>query len=596
MHKFLNIIIIMYIISVHKIMVMFMFKTNSDHLQSDLFDLFSFYPKSLWKQMRQSEEYCFYQLIFSKIKEKTFSVLFSAKKSRPNAAINVLVASLILMNRFQWTYEELFKQIKFNILLKIALGLKKLDDIPFCPATIFNFQNRLNKHFVETGENLLEQVFDELTAEQLKKLKIKTDIQRTDSFAAASNIRNYSRLQLLVELIIRLYRVLSEEDKQRFSAQFGDYIKKSSGQYIYKIQASDIPHQLEKVGQLYHWIDQNLKSRYAEQTIFKTFERVYLEHFTVTVSASGAVEEKITVKEPEELSSDCVQSPDDLDAPYRSKNGKSSKGQSINVVETAHPDNPINLIDDVAVNPVNKDDSRVLNDRLDKVVEKTPDLNELHFDGAYGSEENDEEFEEYEITPVQTAVRGKTAEVEIEINQQSETEYRVNCPNQEVTSEPTRTRHKAEFDRTICDNCPYKEKCPTIIMKNCRVYYFTHANYVSKKRQKIITTLPPERRKLRCNVEATVNEFTCRLPKGKLKVRGAFKTAVFAYSMAISINFGRIYRYLQDNTDPFLRLFYYFGQIFKEQLLYLVPFLPVSIHPFRNCGICINGNFLKPCF
>jgi len=566
-----------------------MFKTNSDHLQSDLFDLFSCYPKSFWNQMKQSEEYCFYQLIFSKIKEKTFAVLFSSKKSRPNAPINVLVGALILMNRFQWTYEELFKQIKFNILIKIALGLKRLDDIPFCPATIFNFQNRLNKHFTETGENLLEQVFDELTVEQLRKLKIKTNIQRTDSFAAASNIRNYSRLQLLVELIIRLYRVLSEEDKQRFSARFADYLKKSSGQYIYKIKASDIPHQVEKIGQLYHWIDQNLKSRYAEHNIFKTFERVYMEHFTV-------VEEKITVKKPEELTSDCVQSPDDLDATYRSKNGKSSKGQSINVFETANPDNPINLINDVAVNPVNIDDSKVLNNRIDNVIEKTPDLNEIHFDGAYGSEENDEKFAEHGITPIQTAVRGKTTEVEIEINQQSETEYIVKCPNQEVKSEATRTRHKAEFDRTTCDNCVYREKCPTIVMKNCRVYYFTHANYVSKKRQKIITTLPPERRKLRCNVEATVNEFTCRLPKGKLKVRGAFKTAVFAYCMSISINFGRIYRYLLVNTDLSLRLFYYFGQIFKEQLLSLVTFLPNSIHPFRKCRICKYGNLLKPCF
>ena len=137
-----------------------MFKTNTDHQQSNLFDLFSYYPGSLNKQMKQSEEYCFYQLIFSKIKEKTFSVLFSNKKSRPYAPINVLVSALILMQRFQWTYEELIKQIKFNILTKIALGLKKLDDIPFCLATIYNFQNRLNKHFVETGENLLEQVFD----------------------------------------------------------------------------------------------------------------------------------------------------------------------------------------------------------------------------------------------------------------------------------------------------------------------------------------------------------------------------------------------------------------------------------------------------
>lgn len=93
--------------------------------------------------------------------------------------------------------KSFLRQIKFNILIKIASGLKRPDAIPFCPAVMFNLQNRLNQHFVETGENLLEQVFDELTAEQLRKLKIKTIIPRTDSFVAASHIRNYSRLQLL---------------------------------------------------------------------------------------------------------------------------------------------------------------------------------------------------------------------------------------------------------------------------------------------------------------------------------------------------------------------------------------------------------------
>lgn len=250
----------------------------------------------------------------------------------------------------------------------------------------------------------------------------------------------------------------------------------------------------------------------------------------------------------------------------------------------------------MAVNPVNKDDSKVLNDRLDNIIEKTPDLNEIHFDGAFGSTENDHKFEEHEITPVQTAIRGKVAEVDIDIDQQSETEYTVKCPNQEVKSEPTKTRYKAEFDITICNNCDCSEKCPVIVMKNSRVYYFTHDDYLSKKRQKTITTLPPERRKLRCNVEATVNEFTCRLPKGKLKVRGAFKTGIFAYSMAISINFGRIYRYSSDTIEVLTRIFYDFDQIFKEQLQYVGKFLANTINIIKICRIYKNIAFSKTCF
>ena len=52
-----------------------------------------------------------------------------------------------------------------------------MDDTAFCEATFFNFQNRILNHFVKTGENLLESVFDGLTEEHLKQVKIKTDIK-----------------------------------------------------------------------------------------------------------------------------------------------------------------------------------------------------------------------------------------------------------------------------------------------------------------------------------------------------------------------------------------------------------------------------------
>jgi len=70
---------------------------------------------------------------------------------------------------------------------------------------------------------------------------------------AASNIRNYSRLQLLIEMVIRIYRILSDEGKQCFQEKFQAYINKTSGRYIYHLKAADLPHELEKMGQLYQW-------------------------------------------------------------------------------------------------------------------------------------------------------------------------------------------------------------------------------------------------------------------------------------------------------------------------------------------------------
>lgn len=534
-----------------------LFKKNVKHLQSDLFGLLDSLPKLSQKTAKKSQEYQFYKLIFCNIDEEIFSVLYSDVKSRPNSPINAMVSALILQSRNGWTYEQLFDSIRFHILVRLALGLDNLHEMPFSPATLFNFQNRLNSYFVKTGINLLEQVFDGLTQKQLKALKLKTNIQRTDSFLAASNIRSYSRLQLLIEMLIRVYRILSEEDKQKFLQQFKPYVEKTSGQYIYTLKSSELPHELEKIGALYHWISQNLSPLYREHDIFQIFERVYSEHFTV-------VEQKVEVKSTDQIKSDSVQSPDDLEATYREKNGKKSRGQAINVTETAHPDNPVNLLNDIAVNRNNKDDCKVLNERIDKIVSKTPELDEMHCDGAFGSSDNDAKFQEHGIKMIQTAIRGPKPEVHLAIEQVSETEYRVGCPQQMVKSQVTRKRHKAVFELSICQNCPLQDKCPTITRKKSRRYYFTHEDYLRKKRLKAIESIPPERRKLRNNVEATVNEFVCKMKKAKLKVRGTFKTAVFAYTMGISINFGRIYRLIQDNPEFAARLGLCLGQIVKE--------------------------------
>lgn len=541
-----------------------MFKKNLSHQQTDMFSFFASLPEATQQDIRETPEYHFYHLIFGKIPEELFAGLYSDKKSRPNAPINCMVASLILKERKQWSYEQLFENIKFNLLTKIALGLNQIGEIPFCPASIFNFQNRLNEHFVTTGEDLLEKVFDALTDGQLKKLKLKTNIQRCDSTLAASNIRNYSRLQLLVEMIIRIHRVLDEAAQNSFKDQFAPYIQDSSGQYIYKLKGADLPHELEKVGQMYHWIYQNLYPKYADVSVFQTFNRIYTEHFTV-------VAEKITVKAADELTSCCLQSPDDLDATYRNKNGRQSKGQTIHVNETANPDNQLNLITDVAVSPNNTDDSQILNQRFEKMKQKTPDLEELHHDGGYGSQANDKTCEQLGIQVIQTAVKGVQSEVPIEIEQISEECYQVRCPLQTREAVPTRTRFKAEFNLTVCEHCPHQAICPAIIMKNSRVLYFSHADFLTKKRQSAIRKIPKERRFLRNNVEATMREFTCKMPQKKLRVRGAFKTAIFAWSVAISVNFGRIYRYFIANPDELKRIFGDFGvflsKILKERFL-----------------------------
>lgn len=523
-----------------------MFKENKNHIQKDLFSAEMMMPEKKLKKLHASCEYAFYKLIFCNIDENQFSVLYSDKKSRPNAPVNAMVSALILMQHKGWTYEHLFDQIDFDIKTRMALGLQNLSETPFAESTFFYFQTKLNDYWIREGINLFESAFDSLTKKQLRQLKIKTDIQRSDSFLAASNIRRYSRVQLLVEVLIRFHRILSDQDKEECADLLSPYVHKSSHKFVYSLDRKDIPHELEKLGRVYQELYKAFQPRYGDTEIFRIFERIYQEHFAI-------LEEKVTVRSSDDLHSSILQSPDDIDATYRQKQGQHSRGQSIHVTETANPDNGINLITDVAVESNNTDDSVILNKRLDKMKAKTPDLEELHTDGGYGSQDNDIKMETLEIDQIQTAVRGRDAAVEMKISQHKGGEcYLVICPYQQVKSQPTRTRHKVVFDITVCKDCLLRFDCPTIIQTRVpgRVYYFKHSDFLSDKRQRRIEQIPIERQKLRPNVEATIHEFSIRKNhKGKLKVRGKFKTEIFAYTMAIGINFGRIFRNMMKSPS-----------------------------------------------
>jgi hypothetical protein len=303
------------------------------------------------------------------------------------------------------------------------------------------------------------------------------------------------------------------------------------------------------------------------------FERIFKEQFS---KENG----NIIPKPSEELHSGHIQSPDDPDATYRNKNGKKSTGQTIQVTETAHPENKLNLLTDIFVTPNNVDDSRDLNGRIDHLKSKTPDLTEHHIDGAYGSTDNDKKYEKNHIEPVQTGIRGKRAAVDINITRSDKEKYHVCCPRQKAIVHKKWEHYIAVFDESQCMNCPELNKCPVKNTSLGRSFNFIHEDYLRKKRLNAREKLPPERKFLRNNVEATIHEFSYRMPNGKLKVRGHFKASLFAYATGISINFGRIFRYLTSpDTDQVLLKTY-----FKERTDVIVDFfynfwkslLPVS--------------------
>ena len=522
-----------------------MFRKNEDHRQGDLFShMLLGLSDAKYKRAISSKEYIFYEEVFCRIDEGIFEPLFAGGRGRPNAPLNSMVAAMILREVRHCTYEQLFRNLDFDVLTRMAVGLTDMSETPFCPATLFNFQERLVRYEQDQGSNLFEQLFHSITGDLLERFEVDAGIQRSDSFAAMSNIANYGRVRLLVEVLLRLYRVLEVTDREKVDSILKPYTSQSSDNYVYRMDPADLPRELSQLAGIYIRIFQLLGKNYAEDPVYQMFERVMAEQFEV------GDDDDVRVRTPKEIGSNSLQSPDDPEATFNAKNGKRQKGYKVNVAETATPENALNLINDVAVAPNNVSDGTMLADRMDTIKQHTPRLDEMHTDGGYGGGALDPKMSEHEVLHVETGTKMGHARVNM-IYETADDSYRVSCPSQTALAERTSKRWKAVFNDEICRSCSHREHCPTVQHPRKRTLYFDESWAKASIRSRNIERIPEERWKLRANVEATVKEFTgCFNHKGKLRVRGLERSTLQILAAALAINFGRVFRYQNRDTTP----------------------------------------------
>jgi len=518
-----------------------MFKKNEGYKQLDAFAINTNLSKNQQKLWDRSKEHTFFTEVFCKIDESLFSVLYSDKKSRPNTPANQLVGALILKHLYNWTYQELFINLNFNLLTRHALGINSLNEDVFCEASIFNFQNKLLDHLRNSGEDLMEKVFCKLTTGQIKELGVETSIQRGDSFLVGSNIVDYSRLQLLVEIIIRLHRILDEDDIDLFKEHLTDYIKYTSSNYVYHVNKKDLPDELKKLGMLYSSLYFAIGNKYLLEREYINFKRVFKEHFKIDGN------KKVTVKDSKELNSSILMSPDDPEATFRDKNRDPHKGYVTHISETVNPKNKVNLITDVDTQTNNIGDAEILENRLPIMLEHTPKIIEYFVDGLYGSPRIDEITEEENITVYQKTTRGRKSKAGIKIEQDQSTDIWVNCKGgQRVLAACTEKGFKGSFEPEKCLTCPFQSECNLKQtegkLNRRRVIYFDYEKVLIHKRLSNIEKLEGRKRFSRANVEATVKEMKRGMKNKKVRIRGWSRVSMHMILTAIAINFTRIHK------------------------------------------------------
>lgn len=527
-----------------------MFRANQHHQQPALISSVNDLPEKQRRRLEASWAGTFRVQFFSRLREEAFAVLYSDVPSRPNVPVNVLVSLDTLKAGYGWSDEELYDHFLYDLQVRYAVGYENLAEGDFELRTLYNFRRRLSQYNVEQGTNLLETAFVDITDQQLTALAVRTGQQRMDSTQIASNIVIMSRLQLTVEAIQRLHRLLSDADRQRYAALLAPYVGETAGHYVHRVKgyaASEA--QLQPVGQALYELLQVLAADYGQEPAYQVAARLFSEQYRVAAEAAQA-------KANQEISASSLQSLDDLEATYREKNRVGYKGYVANVTETCDPANPLQLITDVRVAPNTTEDETLLAAALPELKQRT-DLDTLYTDGAYGGPQSDTVLREQQVTLIQTAIKGRKPDpatlhlADFVITQDAAgVPLEITCPEGQsvpVTPGGKPQRFAAQFAPPTCEACPLYAagRCPPQPDNRRRSLRLTfdQAEVEKAQRHRRSRTADQSASNLRSAVEATVRSVKHPFPAGKLPMRGLFRITCLIVASAAMTNVRRIQRY-----------------------------------------------------
>jgi hypothetical protein len=532
-----------------------MFKKNTKHHQPALISAASELPEKQLKLLKGSWANVFYDEFFSRINEEIFAVLYSSEPSRPNIPVNVMVGLEVMKAGFGWSDAEMYENYCFSLQVRYALGYDRLGDGDFAMRTLYYFRERLSKHYLKSGVNLLEQAFEQVTDAQILDLQVRTGMQRMDSTQIASNICNTTRLRFLVEVLQRTHRMLDEVDQERYAEAFVPYLKGKAGQYAYRVKTDESGAHLERIGILIHKLVDELVDKYGDEHSYLILKRVFEEHFVLEVESG------LRPKQGQELSATSLQSPDDERASYRRKRGEDYVGYVANLTETCDPENDLQLIVKVQVEPNTTDDAKMLDEALPDLKERT-NLDVMHVDGGYGSEAVDKTLVDLEVDLVQTAIRGAKPDPETlgldDFNwgvQSKGIPQSVTCPHgvhAQVIAGRSQDRYLAYFSIEKCEGCPFADKCPAepLGRRPKRALRFSKQQFHVARRRQLSSQAKASGQNLRSAVEATVRSVKHPFRNGKVPVRGQPRVSMLIIGSAAMSNVRRICRYLKNKNKP----------------------------------------------
>ena len=552
------------------------FKKN----ETENISLFSRYTGLSERDMRFLEKSPFYVLgekVFPKINEERFAVLYSDNKfSRPNTPVNVVVSALIIKELMGLTDEELFESVLFDLRFQYALHTLNFDEQPFSDRTLSRFRERLAKHELETGEDLLKDEVMDLSAEIAECMNINGTVKRMDSLMISSHCKKLSRIQLFYTTIAAMVKRIFKDDKdaQSIFSEFEHYISKEDmNNTVYRVKSGDLDNRLEKIAKD-AVILRDKCAHWSEAEEYKHLCRLIDEQITFDNDAPEVIPGK-------DVSPSSMQNPTDPDATFRRKAGVDHTGYVGNVVESLGEDSAIITQFDFQTN--NYSDSQFCKDVVDEMGKQSETVT-LIADGAYFSQENIKNAAENNIELVTTSLSGQTPDEEIANFVVDEENHQVmNCPAgkapTDFTYDEEKGKYKIVYEKWQCAECPYKDKCKAKLQKDRAVVNISEGRILrAQYMKKILSERYKKLQKLRNGVEGVPSILRRRYAVDSIPAYGLVRSKLWFTIKICVINITRFIKWSQIYKEgrqslPFIILFFHILTFFILIALILENFM-----------------------
>lgn len=473
-----------------------------------------------WQRINDGWQGVFREVVLELLPIDQLGRHFHRWLGRPSSELYAM-AGLLLVKEFQnWTVSEAVDAVLFRADVQYALNLQ--------PG--FSISQRTVERFLALFARdgaLAQAIMTHVTDTLAGVLELKVSQQRIDSTHVLSDMASFGRTRLMGVAIKRFlhqvkrhtpaeFEALPEELRQRYAASDKRLFAESS------TQADSRAKTRQQVAEDLHAIIQRFADHAEHQQ-----RRSYLALLTIFQQQCSLVENKVVVVQTK-TGGNVMQNPSDPGATY---SGHKGPGYQVQLAETCHPDNEVELLLSAVPQTAVTTDGESLLPLLEDLAARGQAPQTALVDAIYGSDENVQAAAALGVEIVSPVCGRKEQDATDRLGPE---DFVLDPLTHTVTAcpagfMPLESLYFAQTDRVTvkmspatCASCPLLPRCAMQQKTEVSKLYFTtkeHRLGVRRKNQE--TPAFRDRYSKRSGIEGTNSGLKRRLGLGRLRVRGS---------------------------------------------------------------------------